>query len=196
MQDYNKEFGLEPIHYYCEFEQDFKLEEFRAVKGFEGVYEVSDLGRVKSLSREVSHNFKGSILLPEIILKLGLGTGGYLGVGLSLKGKVKTYQVHQLVAIAFLGHTPCRTKLVVNHKDFNRRHNLKTNLEIITQRKNTDKKHLPSTSVFVGVTFIPTRNRWRARIFIEGKRHHLGHFRNELDAAKAYEIALNEYQLL
>lgn len=194
--EYYKELGLEPIHYYCEFEQDFKIEEFRAVKGYEGLYEVSDLGRVKSLAREVANNFKGFILLPEIILKLGRGTGGYLGVGLSNKGKVKTYQVHQLVSVAFLGHKPNGTKSVVNHKNFNRAYNVKTNLEIVSPRKNTDKKHLPSSSSFVGVSFISSRNRWRARIYIDGKRIHLGHFRNEIDAGKAYDTALNEYQLL
>jgi len=196
MIDYNKEFGLDPLYYYCEFDQVFKLEEFRAVKDYEGLYEISDLGRVKSLERKVAHNFKGFIILPEIILKLGLGTGGYLGVGLSNKGRVKTYQVHQLVAIMFLGHTPCRSQLVINHKNFNRTHNPKSNLEIVSQRKNTDKKHLLSSSEFVGVSYISSRNRWLARIHIDGKRRHLGHFRNEQDAAKAYEAALNEYNLL
>lgn len=73
------------------------LQEWRSVPGCEGLYEVSSLGRVKSLPRTTT---KGGILKPRIDRR------GYQWVGLSKDGLVRGFSVHELVALAFLGPRP------------------------------------------------------------------------------------------
>jgi hypothetical protein len=83
-------------------------EEWRAVVGYEGLYEVSSQGSVRSLDRIVlypdgkpSRNFKGKVLKQCLNVKQR-----YYGVRLSKQGKTKLWLVHQLVAAAFLGNRP------------------------------------------------------------------------------------------
>lgn len=81
-------------------------------------------------------------------------------------------------------------KLVVNHKDFNKQNNYVNNLEIITQRENTNLKHIQSSSKYVGVNWAKKSNKWQSTITINNKQKFLGLFTNELDDSKAYEKAL------
>ena len=155
------------------------IEEFRDVKGFEGLYQVSNLGRVKSLKFN-----------KERILRGCQGSGGYLHVSLTKDGNQKTRKIHQLVAEAFLGHTPCGMKLIVNHINFIRHDNRAENLEIDTNRNNTNQKHLNSSSEYTGVSWNKKYNKWVANIRINGKLKYLGLFACELKAAKAYQDAL------
>ena len=85
-----------------------QIEEFRPVKGYEGIYEISNLGNVKSLKY---NNGK--------ILKVREDKYGYVKVNLYKNKKTKTCYIHQLMAIAFLNHTPNGHKLVVDHIDNN-----------------------------------------------------------------------------
>ena len=91
------------------------MEIWKKVKGYEGIYEVSNLGRVKSLSRIVLKKGKYPFLTKEKILKQSNNYRGYKHVGLYLNKKMKTLTVHQLVVIAFLNHKPNGQELVVNH---------------------------------------------------------------------------------
>lgn len=160
------------------------MEEFRTIKGFEN-YQVSNLGNVKSLARLNSKNNK-----KEIILKPKLGKNEkYYAVNLwNLKTR-KTKRIHQLVAIAFLNHNP-KTKLVVNHIDFNRLNNNVNNLEVISQRENTNQKHLKSSSQYVGVYYCNSSKKYRSTIRVNGIKKHLGLFINEIEASNAYQKAL------
>ena len=100
------------------------------IKGYESYYQVSDLGRVKSLSRTTSHghNKKERILIP------GKTGSGYASVNLWKDSKRHNFSVHRLVAEAFI---PNRCNLPeVNHKDGNKEFNFKTNLEWTTPSKN------------------------------------------------------------
>lgn len=72
------------------------MERWRPVAGFEGAYEVSSHGRVKSLPRTTT---KGGFLTPKIARK----RGGYPVVGLVMNGKQSTRSIHSLVAEAFIG---------------------------------------------------------------------------------------------
>ena len=162
-------------------------EEFRDVKGFEGLYQVSNLGRVKSLARK---SFTGK-QLTEKTLKLSRASHGYLTLSLRKNGKQETRNVHQLVAEAFLGHTPCGLRLIVNHINFNTQDNRAENLEIDTQRNNSNQKHLKSSSEYVGVCWAKNRNKWISGIRINGKKKHLGYFTDEVEASEAYQKALN-----
>lgn len=155
------------------------MEIWKKIIGFED-YKISTLGRVKS--------FKYG---KEKILKLSILTSGYKAVHLSKKNVKNTKKIHQLVAIAFLNHNPCGMKLVVNHKDFNKLNNNVENLEIVTQRENANKKHIKSTSKYVGVFWEKNANKWRSRICLKTGRKDLGLFKNEYDAHLAYQKELN-----
>ena len=154
-------------------------EEFRGIKNYEGIYQVSNLGRVKSLKCG-----------KERFLKAGLSGDGYYTVVLHKDNKRKTRKVHQLVAVAFLNHTPCGFKLVVNHVDFDKLNNNVDNLEIVTSRANTNRKHLKSSSKYTGVSWHKPSSKWAASIRINGKSKHLGYFTCELAASKDYQTAL------
>lgn len=164
---------------------------WKPIKDFETAYEVSNLGRVKSLARE-RKNGTGSYLHKERILKHGISSF-YYNVCLKFNGKTKTRNVHQLVAEAFLNHKPCGFKLVVNHKDFNKLNNCVENLEIVTQRENSNKKHLKSKSIYTGVYWIESRNKWISRIQINGKIKNLGYFKTEKEASEYYQNALKSH---
>ena len=160
------------------------MEIWKEVKGFED-YEISNLGRVKSLARISLKNAK----IKERILKGGKSKG-YRTVNLSKNGIPKTKSVHQLVAVAFLNHKPCKMNAVVDHINGAKEDNNVSNLQVISQRENTSKDKRNGSSKYVGVCWDKWNKRWKASIKINGKLNNLGSFRGELDAAKAYQIAL------
>ena len=163
------------------------MEEYRAVKGFEGFYEVSNLGNVKSLARE-------SIIgrqLKEKILKPYLRCGRYLVLNLFKDGISESRYVHQLVAIAFLGHEPNGHKIVVDHRNNLKTDNRLENLQIITARQNSSKDRKGS-SKYTGVYWNKGANKWKAQIVINGKDKYLGYFTNEIEAHEAYQTRLKE----
>ena len=102
-------------------------EEWRDVCGFEGKYQVSNLGNVKSLN----YNRTGK----EKILRPRENRWGYLLVCLSKEGECKWYKVHRLVLSTF---SPCENmeSLLVNHKDENKLNNRLENLEWCTYSYN------------------------------------------------------------
>jgi len=143
--DYNKNFELKPIKYFCEFDQIWKVEEWKDIIGYENKYQVSDLGRIKSLNYNRTN-------MPKI-LKTNEANFGYKNVCLSIHNHRKTFTVHVLASIAFLNHKPSGYDLVINHKNFKTFDNRKSNLEIVTNRENSNKKHIKSSSKYVGIFF-------------------------------------------
>lgn len=73
----------------------------------------------------------------------------------------------------------------------NRLNNHKDNLEITTQRINSNKQHIKSSSKYTGVYWSKEKQQWIASIKIKNKRTYLGAFDDELDAGKAYQEAIN-----
>lgn len=108
-------------------------EEWRDISGYVGLYQVSNLGRVKSLDREVPGksnsvvNKKGKILTPQYSRR-------YWRVSLKGKFKAKNYTVSRLVAAAFIPNP--ESKPQVNHKSGNRNDNSVFNLEWVTLSEN------------------------------------------------------------
>ena len=164
---------------------------WKDIPNYEGIYQVSDLGRVKSLERKVSFG-TGHRIVYEKFLKGVFDKSGYLTINLSKKSKVKNVKIHQLVSICFLNHTPCGSELVVNHKNFIRTDNRVENLEIVTTRENTNQKHIKSSSKYTGVRWREDSKRWISKIYHNRKHIHLGTLVNELDAHKAYQEKLKE----
>lgn len=155
-------------------------EEWRSVKDYEGKYEVSDKGNVRSVDREIlqpnSKNgkpkvrkIKGKMLCPTD------NGSGYLIVGLGKKSGGKNHYVHRLVAEAFIGDIP--EGMAINHKDYNRQNNSVENLEICTVRENImhslprmkhQRENCKPTST--GEKYITQRNnRFRVQLRINGE---------------------------
>tara|TARA_R110000744_G_scaffold102377_7_gene196941 strand:+ start:392 stop:898 length:507 start_codon:yes stop_codon:yes gene_type:complete len=162
---------------------------WKDIPDYEGSYQVSDLGNVRSLDRVIPHNGHGTYKRKGSIFKPCNNVGGYLLVVLSKNRKQKTHKVHQLVAIAFLGHKPCGMTLVVDHLDDNKLNNRADNLQLVTNRENLSR--IGGSSKYVGVSFFKKNNKWRADIHINGKRNYLGLFKKEIEASQAYKLALN-----
>lgn len=94
---------------------------WKDIKGYEGIYQVSNLGRVRSLDRIVNNrSYKGRIKVPS-------NSKGYKRVGLLYKRNVNYYSIHRLVAQAFIPNP--NNYEIVNHKDENRGNNRVDNLE-------------------------------------------------------------------
>jgi hypothetical protein len=163
---------------------------WKDVVGYEGYYMVSNLGRVKSLDRTVKRKGRGFLRIKGRVKSIYIGKNGYYAVGLNKDGKDKTVTVHQLVAVAFKGHTPCGLKWVINHKDLNKLNNHVDNLEVVTNRENSSYRKKRGTSEYVGVSYNKAENKWQSSIQIKGKGYSLGYFYDELDAAKAYQDRL------
>lgn len=163
------------------------------VPEYENLYEVSNLGNVKSLKRIIIRSDGQVRNFRERILKMK-NNSEYNVVCLSKNGIRKPFLVHQLVAMAFLGHIPNRYKLVVDHVNKIKTDNRPVNLRMISHRKNLSRDRKGS-SKYPGVSWLKCANRWRAQIQINGKRTYLGQYINELDAKGAYEDALVKFVL-
>ena len=104
------------------------MEIWKDIEGYEGLYQISNLGNVKSLN--YNKTGKERILTPQKNNK------SYLKVGLCKQAKSKTYKIHRLVAQAFL---PNQNNLPqVNHKDEDKQNNAASNLEWCTNKYNSN----------------------------------------------------------
>lgn len=93
-------------------------EVWKPVVGYEGRYEVSDLGRVRSLDRVVNGApGKGTYLKPGVVLRHGTHRQGYHLVSLHDGTGRRTHKVHRLVALAFLGPAPDGSEACHNNSD-------------------------------------------------------------------------------
>lgn len=108
---------------------------WKDVVGYEGYYQVSNLGRVRSLDRIASNGRK----IKGKILSTKANTPPYYPrVSLSVNGKMKLVQVHRLVAQAFVYNPDPEHKTQVGHKDESRTNNRADNLEWVTPKENSN----------------------------------------------------------
>lgn len=153
-----------------------QIQEWKGIPGYEGMYQVSNFGNVKSLN----YNKTGK----ERLLKPGIDSG-YYRIQLNKYGKGKTFRVHQLVCMAFKNHIPCGMNLVVNHIDNNPLNNHVDNLELVPNRYNS-QCHKKDCGVSLN-----KNGKYGTSIQINGKKVHLGNFKNKKDALNMYQKALD-----
>lgn len=175
---------------------------WKEVKDYEGYYEVSNFGKVRRCFTEKA-------------LKEQISNRGYCLVCLCRDNIKKTISVHKIVANAFIENP--ENKNTVNHIDFDKLNNHVSNLEWMTTKENINhahdngvykssdlrkrsvkRKHKDNskcTSNNVGISYRSKGNyhRYVARIHYNGKRIHLGSYKNELDAVNAYQQKIKEY---
>ena len=148
-------------------------EEWKTIEGFED-YLISSKGRVKSLKYG-----KERILKP------------------SLRNGYNIYKInninrseHQLVAMAFLNHKLGNKFLHVDHIDGNIKNNSLENLRVTSARFNVNRSQQKCKVKYKGVMF--ENGKYRARIYIDGIKKHLGYFTCEICAHLAYLNAVKE----
>ncbi len=112
---------------------------WKDIEGYEALYKVSNLGRVKSLDRidSIGRHRKGKILKPSF-------SQGYPYINLRIKSKTQPYRIHHLVATAFIPNPEHKPE--VNHIDGNKRNNCVDNLEWVTHSENMH--HASITNLF------------------------------------------------
>lgn len=109
---------------------------WKDVVGYEGFYQVSNLGRVKSVDRLINGRYAGHKTKAKgQLLKTFTNKTGYVRVALNINHKVNKFAVHRLVAQAFIPNPD--NKPQVNHKDEVRDHNNADNLEWVTAKENS-----------------------------------------------------------
>lgn len=163
------------------------------IEDYEGLYQISDHGRAKSLERIVRHWRGGFRVVKEKILKQSLNGPvhrQYYAVGLWKNGTLKTMKIHRLVALYFVPNPNNLPE--VNHDDNNPLNNHYTNLGWITNRDNRNHgmAFKETSSKYPGVSWDKQRNKWRTQIQEKGKKKNLGCFCSELEAASIYQNAL------
>lgn len=103
------------------------IEIWKDIQGYEGFYQVSDCGKVKSLERDVYYQNGTVHHLKEKILAHFLDKDGYQIVNLCKNGEIKKMRVHRLVAMAFIPNP--ENKSQINHKNEVKTNNVVENLE-------------------------------------------------------------------
>lgn len=107
---------------------------WKDINGYEGIYQISNLGNLKSLDRECYNSRYGSFKREGGLMKTPLNSDGYPYCTLSKNGVPRTYKVHRLVAEAFISKDD--QKKFVNHKDGIKSNNKVSNLEWCTHSEN------------------------------------------------------------
>lgn len=151
---------------------------WKDIVGYEGIYQVSNLGEVKSLSRIVDRGLLPNRFQKERILKKSINAQCYYVVNLTKQSKQKVHTVHSLVAMCFIGE---RKGLDTNHIDSNKLNNCLNNLEYVSRRENTchgkSRKH-----DFPGISFRYKTQKWAANPVFNGHVNDLGSFSKKDDA--------------
>ena len=163
-------------------------EVWKDISGYEGLYQVSNLGNIKSL------NYRNNNV--EKVLKTHIDTTGYYKVSL-YKNKVrKTISVHQLVAQEFLDHHINGYETVINHVNGIKIDNNIYNLESVTNRYNTSDgfTRLNKTSSYPGVCWNKRCQKWQCDIQFNKKGYYLGIFESEELASNMYNLALKSIE--
>lgn len=177
-------------------------EEILSIQGYEGLYSITNFGRVWSHKRFVPMK-KTYRKAGGCFLKWKVGKRRYPYVNLAKYGKTSSYKIHILVATRFISNLLNLPE--VNHKDGNKLNCKDDNLEWCTYDYNLKHamenglKRLNKSSRFYGVSVIRNLNNksdvFRAYLRINGKHKHIGRYKTEIEAAQAYNNYVVKYKL-
>jgi len=121
-------------------------EKWKPIKNYEGLYEISNYGRVRSLDRTIKHPTGKDNKRYGHIMKLKINKSGYYHIGLRKEGKRKWFTVHRLLALAFIENSKAKNQ--INHIDGIKTNNNIKNLEWVTIQENHD--HAWNTGLIKG----------------------------------------------
>jgi len=124
-----------------------KKEVWKDIKGYEGCYQISNLGGVKRMAHTIISKKGYSSFYPERLMVPVLSTKGYWTIKLSLSGKSNRFLIHRLIAIAFIPNP--ENKPYINHKDGIKTNNDIPNIEWCTAKEN--QQHAYDTGLKIGV---------------------------------------------
>lgn len=166
-------------------------EDWRYITRYEGLYIVSNRGRVKRMSSVVPHSFSGYLTISERLMTISKDKHGYSKVILSKFGKHWVVKVHLLVWEAF-GTTKRQGRvMVVDHIDNIKEHNEIFNLQCISHWLNSTKDRKRKHSKYLGVSKHSNKKKcWQASMTVKGKKKRLGLFYTEEEASEAYQKEL------
>lgn len=159
--------------------EDLPNEEWRDIPDCEGLYKVSNLGRVKNV-------------LKQRLISQSQNRHGYLRVNLKCSDVWRNVEVHSIIANAFILNNYSVYDFVADHIDNDKKNNKLSNLQLISSRKNCSKDKTNKTSNYTGVSWCRVKKRWRAQIYINKKNINLGRYKDEIDAHNAYQEALKK----
>ena len=169
---------------FSKIEKGLSNEEYMDIPNYEGHYQISNKGNVKSLKQN-----------KETVLKPSIDKKGYYKVSLYKAGKGRKFYIHRVVIQAFKGEIPKDKNLVVDHINNDKTNNELINLQVISNRENLskDKWRYNPTSFYTGVCYHKTKKKWESSISVNGDSFHLGYFNNESKAGLEYKRALEHY---
>ena len=186
IMEFYKRFELENIVYTMP-NGVVKTEEFKDIPGYEGLYQISCIGRIKSLERFQKNGSKLQ-KRPEIILSQVFDGHGYLKVTLSKEGKKKHWKTHLLIGMAFYNYFSNGTnKIVFDHKDNVPTHNYVGNFQPITNRLNSNKDKVGKLG-YRGVRV--SHKKFTCSIWWNNKACNLGSYETPKEAFEVREEAL------
>lgn len=154
---------------------------WKNIEGYEGHYQISNCGQVKSLKWN-----------KERLLKPSTNGSGYYYVNISKNNRVKNFSIHTLLWDHFGDSKRDGRKLQVDHKDENKLNNHIDNLQLLKPRSNVSKSvdKSKTTSKYIGARWHKGGNKWVSQIRINNKYTHLGYFNTEYEAHLSYQQAL------
>ena len=146
---------------------------YSEINGLNGLYQISNFGNVKSISRKVT-NSRGSYLSKERILKSATSNSGELIISFKISGVSKCFRVAELVATNFMGYDKeTMSTYAVRHKDKDKSNNAVSNLKIISEKEDREQ----FTSKFKGVMIYI-----KGTVKYKGKQYWTKNCKTELEA--------------
>jgi len=170
-----------------------KKEIWKDVVGYEGLYQVSNLGNIFSLPKKWIDTNGSLFHGGNKMLSKTIANNGYYVCSLTKNKKRHTITIHRLVANAFLDNI--NNYEIVDHIDGNKLNNNVSNLRWCTLQQNNrfqntkNKKH---TSKYVGVFLIKKTKRYGSEVRYNGHREYLGSYLTEEEANNVYQKRLKE----